>query len=125
MDIGTFVAKPFRAVLGSKPVGIWLVWLGVASAAVAQKARFFSLAADPIGAFRPYSDAVINGPVIVAAIVLLALKKPQAQIFCGIACANLLVHTIFHGDLLGTCLGILGFLGLLANAAYFQGRHPR
>jgi hypothetical protein len=122
--LGDSLARPFRVQLGSRPLGIWLSWLGIVYAATAQKDRVFMLMADPIGGFRTYSDAVVNGPAIVAAVILLALRQRTAQIFGGIACANLVVHTIFHADLLGTCVGILGFAGLIANSDYFKKRAP-
>jgi hypothetical protein len=118
------IAHPFTWKTGRLPLGIWLVWLMFIYAAVAQRHKLFALAEDPIGRLRMYSDLIIGSIALVAAIVALIMRRRITQVFGAIVCANLLVYTIYNGDWLGTCIGILGFAGLMINCRWFVAKLP-
>ncbi len=118
------IAHPFTWKAGRLPLGIWLVWLVLIYAAIAQRHRLFALAEDPIGGLRIYSDLIIGSIALVAAIVALIMRRRITQVFGAIVCANLLVYTIYNGDWLGTCIAILGFVGLMVNCRWFVARLP-
>lgn len=106
------------------PLGIWLGWLMFVYAAIAQRHRLFALAEDPIGRLRVYSDLIISAIALIAAIAALIMRRRITQVFGAIVCANLLMYTIYSGDWVGVCIGILGFAGLMINCRWFVARLP-
>lgn len=118
------LARPFALKVGSKPLGIWFAWLMLAYAAIEQRDRLFMLAEDPAGRFRLVSYALINWPVLIIAIVALIMRRQITQVFGGIVCANLMIHTIYHLNWFGTAIGVFGFAGLLINRRWFTEKLP-
>jgi hypothetical protein len=118
------IAHPFTWKAGKLPLGIWIVWLMLIYAAIAQRHRFFALAEDPIARFRVYSDLIIGAAALVAAIVALIMRRRITQVFGTVVCANLLVYTIYSGDWIGSVIAILGFAGLMINCRWFVAKLP-
>lgn len=117
-------ARPLVFKAGRRPAGIWLAWLALAYAALALRHRLFMLVSDPIGKAQALADAIVIWPVIVAAIIAMAMRRRISQLFGGIVFSNLLIHTIYNADWFGAAVAILGFIGLLVNRRWFFDKLP-
>jgi len=118
------VARPLARKVGRLPLGIWFAWLAFAYAAAAQRHIFLDLVEDPIGYASVHSGAMVGWAAIAAAIIALLMRRRISQLFGGIACANLLAHSISSADWFGALVVILGFAGLLANRRWFYEKLP-
>lgn len=114
----------FTLKLGSKPLGIWLSWLGLAYAAMAFANRFFSQAGGGVPGGRPVAEEFVAGAVVAAAIGALFRRRLIARMFCGMAMLMLLLHCISVRDPFGIVLSPLAVLGIVANRRWFDEKLP-
>ena len=114
-------ARPLTRTFGSKPLGIWIAWLGLASAA--GKLLPGTLCAG-CGWKAPTLEGVLLWAIIIAAAAALLRRRLIARTFVGIALAFLLRDALTTGDAWGIVLPPISFLSLLANRRWFDERLP-
>ncbi|MFH1829426.1 MAG: hypothetical protein ABH871_01445 [Pseudomonadota bacterium] len=118
------IARPFALKVVHRPVGIWLAWAALIYSVWTLAPRLWTYLEHPLAYARTLSDVVVTWPIIIAAVISLAMRKLIARTFGSIVIMYMLIHAIFHVEILGMCLGLLGFAGLLINRRWFDEKLP-
>ncbi len=118
------LARPLARKVVHRPLGIWLAWAAIIYAVWALTPRLKMFFEDPQSNMRTFSDVLVIWPIIILAIITLIRRRLIATTFVGIVIAFMLVYAIYHFAILGICLGVLGFIGLLINRRWFYETLP-
>ena len=115
----------FTIKLGSKPLGIWVAWLGLAYSAMTFANKFFVLTdLSKVGRVA-FAEGVATWAIIIAAIVSLARRRLMARMFSGMAMTLLFFHCLFWGELAGMLLAPVVVLAVASNRRWFDEKLPR
>ncbi len=118
------VVAILTAKLGSRPLGIWVAWLGLLYAAMTFANKFFVM----VSPGRTGRFAILEGSatwlIIIAAIVSLARRRLIARMFGGMAMTLLFFHCLFWGELRGMILAPVVVLCIIANRRWFDEKLP-
>ncbi|HPM41211.1 MAG TPA: hypothetical protein PLY45_02090, partial [bacterium] len=81
--------------LGSRPLGIWVAWLGLLYAAMTFANKFFAMANPMEAGLFAMVEGAATWLVIIAAIAALARRRLIARMFGGMAMTLLFFHCLF------------------------------
>jgi hypothetical protein len=114
-------AQPLTRKFGTKPLGIWIAWLGLAAAAGKLLPR--TLCGGCCWK-APTPEGVALWVIMIAAAAALFARRLIARTFVGMALAFFLQASLATGDAWGIVLPPIAFLGLIANRRWFEERLP-
>ena len=111
--------------IGSRPLGIWIVWLGLAYAAAAFAKAHYAVA--DLAAVGPakVAEIVATWAILLAAIAALARRRLLARMLAGMGMVLLFLHSLSLADRPGIVLPLLVIPSLIANRRWFDEKLPQ
>lgn len=110
--------------VGSKPLGIWILWLGLAYAAATFAKAHCALTDLASLGQAALAEVAATWTIIVAAVVALARRRLLARMLSGMAMTLLFFHSLAAGDWPGIVLPLLVIPSLIANRRWFDEKMP-
>ena len=110
--------------IGSKPLGIWIAWLGLAYAAATFAKAHYALADLALLGRTALAEIIATWAIIIAAIAALARRRLLTRMLSGMAMTLLFFHSLALGDGPGIVLPLLVIPSLIANRRWFDEKMP-
>lgn len=102
-----------------RPVGIWIGWIALLYCALHIAKNFILLG------HIPPSFYIVKCPLLMIAVLALALRRLIARAFCGMAFALLLADAVDYSLPFAAILAVVGFLGISVNRRWFDEKLPK